>query len=110
MFSKKIGSGITSSAVATVSPTATVSTPTDVTVTFPNGTNGIPKQIRASGSVAGSVILQYATGAQLAIPVNPNAPFTVAKIPPSAFPSPVDKVTLQYTASGAGTITIFIDY
>ncbi|MEM0135723.1 MAG: hypothetical protein QXU18_10965 [Thermoplasmatales archaeon] len=104
------GRAIRGSGSATVSPSGAVTSPTAVTVTFPNGVAGIPVQIRASGSVSGLVILQYGAGPQIQLPVNPNAPFTSVAIPKSAFPNAVTSVNLQYEASGAGSIFIFVDY
>jgi len=91
-------------------PTAAVTTPKAFTLTFPNGIAAIPKRVRVSGSVAGSIALQYGAGEKIIIPINPNAPYTQGKIPPGSFKTPTTTVNMEYTASGAGTIIVIVDY
>jgi hypothetical protein len=101
---------IRGTASASVAPSAAVTSFTSVTVQFPNGASGMPVGIRASGSVSGILSLQYAAGNTIQIPINPNAPYTSAAIPNGAYKSPVTQVTLEYQASGAGTLFFFVDF
>lgn len=101
---------VKNTAYASVSPSAAVTTPTALNVAFPNNSSGMPVGIRVSGSVAGAIALQTGNNSQIALPVNPNAPFTSAKIPKGSFKGPVSSVQVLYTASGAGTITVFVDF
>lgn len=104
------GTSINNTAVLLLSPSAAVTTPTSATVSFPNNSSGMPVQIRVSGSVSGAVILETGSNSQIAVPVNPNAPFTTAKIPKGSFKNSVTSVSVLYLASGAGSITVFIDF
>ena len=80
----------------------------NLTPTLPGGAPGMPRRVRASGSVSGYVTISIGTQAQLVLLVNPNAPFTEIAIPPSAFPGPVNSVPVSVTAAGAGTITVVV--
>ena len=100
-----IGSGSTS-----LAPAAAVTTDTAFNLAFPNNVSVIPKRIRASGSVAGIIKLNYGAGQQIVIAVNPNAPEMSAMIPKNTYKSPVSQLALLYQAAGAGSIYVSVDY
>ena len=80
------------------------------TATLPGGATGRPVLLRASGSVSGEVDLTIGNGAIIAVPVNPNAPYTDAIIPASAFVSAVGEVTLSLVGDGAGVIRCLVGF
>lgn len=83
---------------------------TTVSTTLPSGSVGIPFRLRVSGSVSGAVALTYGNNAQIIAPVNPNAPYTEIEIPLSAFPTPLNSVSLTLTADGAGVIRAIVSF
>ena len=95
---------------ASASNTFSASGSTTVSATLPSGSVGIPFRLRVSGSVSGQVSLTYGNNAQIIAPVNPNAPYTEIEIPLSAFPTPLNSVSLTLTADGAGVIRAIISF
>jgi hypothetical protein len=77
---------------------------------LPQGMVGKPLVIRASGSVSGQVTFTYANGAQILVPVNPNAEYTEEKIPDAAFPAPTNQVSVTLVADGAGVIRCLVGF
>ncbi|MEM3829118.1 MAG: hypothetical protein QXP36_07895 [Conexivisphaerales archaeon] len=77
---------------------------------LPAGQTGEPLLIRGSGNVSGMITLTFGNGAQVLVPVNPNAPYTEIPIPKSGFPFPVNSVSLTLTADGAGTIRALVGF
>lgn len=90
--------------------TATAAGSTTVTPTLPGGQVGRPVVLRGSGSVSGVITLTYGNNAEIAVPVNPNAPYSDAEIPASAFPAPTGQVSVTIAADGAGVIRAFIGF
>lgn len=80
------------------------------TITLPGGAVGTPKTIKGTGSVSGYVTITYGNGAQVLVPVNPNAPFAERPIPPTAFPSKVGSVSVTLGADGAGVIRAIVSF
>lgn len=74
------------------------------------GQTGQPLVLRGSGSVSGSITLNFGNGAQLILPVNPNAPYSEISIPSTGFPFPVNAVSVTITADGAGTIRALVGF
>lgn len=95
---------------ATATATFTAAGSQNVTPELPGGATGRPIKVKASGSVSGVVLINVGTQAQLALPVNPNAPYTERDIPANAFPSPVNNLPLTIQATGAGAITVVVTF
>ena len=95
---------------ASASYTASAAGSSSETPTLPQGMVGKPLVIRASGSVSGQVTFTYANGAQILVPVNPNAEYTEEKIPDSAFPAPTNQVSVTLVADGAGVIRCLVGF
>ena len=77
---------------------------------LPAGQTGEPLLIRGSGSISGMVTLTFGNGAQVLVPVNPNAPYTEIPIPKTGFPFPVNSVSLTLTADGVGVIRALVGF
>lgn len=95
---------------ASASYTASAAGSSTLSPQLPGGQVGRPVTLRGSGSVSGQVVLTYGNNAQIIVPVNPNAPFSDAEIPASAFPAPTGQVSVTVTADGAGVIRALIGF
>lgn len=109
MPSKPTSNNYKNTAHASHTATGAETSTTAVTASFPGNSTAIPRRIRVSGSVSGFVELQVSQNQYIALPANPNAPFTEIMIPPSAFSGPVTGVSLLFQADAAGTIRAFVD-
>ncbi len=110
MFGSNAGRGGGAKQSAVAQNTFAAAGTASVTPTLPGGAVGKPYRMRVSGSVAGYATMNIGTQAQVVCLVNPNAPFTEQPIPASAFPSAVGSVPVSLTASGAGVISVAIDF
>lgn len=97
-------------AFATHTATAAESAITTVAASLPGGATGKPITLRASGSVAGIVQIQFGAQAVYNIPVAPNQNPVEYKIPPSAYPNKVNSVNIGFQAFAAGTLLGTVDF
>ena len=104
------GAGVKPKQWASAAYTATAAGSSNLTPQLPGGQVGRPTVLRGSGSVSGQIVLTYGNNAQIVVPVNPNAPFSDAEIPASAFPAPTGQVSVTVTADGAGVIRALVGF
>jgi hypothetical protein len=83
---------------------------TSLNPALPAGATGMPKKIKASGSVAAIVTLAISNTQQIVVLVNPNAPPTEEEIPTKAFPGPVNSVSINVTTAGAGNVYVAVGF
>ena len=103
--SKSAGTtGQEQNATAQHTATAAETSFTTVAASLPGGATGRPIILRASGSVAGLVQIQFGSQASYTIAVAPNQLPVDYTIPVSSFPNRVNSVNILFEASGAGTL------
>ena len=96
--------GLEQNATAQHTATGAESSFTTVAASLSGGATGIPLKLRASGSVAGIVRIQFGSQATYDIAVAPNQLPVEYDIPPTAFPNKVNSVNVLFEAAAAGTL------
>lgn len=98
-------------ATATHTSTAAETSFTSASAALPGGAVGKPLTLKASGSVAGLVQIQYGSQAVYTLAVAPNQLPVEYKIPASAFPNPVNSVTISFECvGGVGTLVGIVEF
>jgi hypothetical protein len=95
---------------AYASATLSAAGSTNLNPSLPGGATGIPRKIKASGSVAAVVTLAISNTQEITVLVNPNAPAAEELIPDKAFPGAQNSVAVTVTTSGAGTVYVAVAF
>lgn len=107
---KSAGNGNEQNAIASHTATAAETSFTTVAATLAGGAVGMPKTLKASGSVGGLVQISFGSQATYTLSVAPNQLPVEYKIPASAFPNKVNSVNILFEAFGAGTLVGIVDF
>lgn len=106
----KSNSGASQNAFASHTATAAETSFTTVAASLAGGAVGMPKTLKASGSVGGLIQIQFGSQAVYTIAVAPNQLPVEYSIPASAFPNKVNSVNVLFEAFGAGTLIGIVDF
>jgi hypothetical protein len=107
MFNPNAGKG---KGLIWATATATAAGVTNLTPTLPGGAIGMPRKIKASGSVAATVTLNISNSQQIIVLVNPNAPPTEEDVPSNAFPGKQGSVSVVANLSAAGNVFVAVGF
>lgn len=102
--------GLPAKQTATASNTFAAAETVTVTPALPGTAVGRPKWLRLQGNVSGVASIQIGNLAVLNAVCVPNQVPDVVQIPPNAFPSPVNSVSVSLTADAAGVLRVVIGF
>ena len=104
-------SGLRQTGFAAHTSTAAESSFTTVNASLPGGATGRPIKLKASGSIAGLVQIQFGNQASYTLQVAPNQLPVEYEIPQTAFPNDVNSVPILFECvGGVGTLTAVVEF